>query len=225
VQITASGVRLKLVVPKKLYAQDELTRMTVLVRNVSHHAVGVWGYASYCESYNPGIEVLDAHGTVLYPPAFHSSITFAPSCPPPSLDQLSPGQELVRRVYTILRAPYVRATLRVAVPATASSGLIVDIATPQLKVRLRAGAVPALSLHTSPMGVSLLFSDQAGHGPLLYQYLEQCRQNGQLVTGANFLWTRATDSRITASCAFPARWEVVAGRLGEPVAGITYTEP
>lgn len=99
VAVVQAGVELSLSVQGRAYPRNAVIRALLRVRNVTHHAVELGGD---CLNGPARVEVRDASGTIVYPPAV--PILAPPTCPPRPNGGLGlhPGQALEWKWYVLL---------------------------------------------------------------------------------------------------------------------------
>src|SRR5579875_3419188 len=98
------GLRLTLMAPDRAYPRFAVVRLTVRLRNVSHHAIAL---GAFCTRYNPFVQVLDGAGTIVYPPALHYPPISSGACGI-GTNVVQPGGTRQKLVFAILRGRFLR---------------------------------------------------------------------------------------------------------------------
>ena len=231
--ITAShGLRLTLVLPKQVYAVDELVRMTVRVQNVSRH--GMVPVVS-CDTENPRVEVSARTGYVLYPPPV--PFLTVPKCPAVQLAPLlPPGAVWERHQLVIVRGHYIRASATFSPVGTATgSASFFTVRTRPVWERLVPRDKPAVQLcayshlcvniepPVAPVGFHV-------RGPLFYASAAKCITGGTIQFDQKTFLSPAPINppftppryRIYPGCSNPVVWDFVVGWLNTPTTYIHY---
>jgi len=218
------GIKLSLILPKRVYVQDMLTKVTVRVQNVSRHPVRMYRYA--CPNGGLFVEVRDDAGRYLYPPAVAGPPVI--HCPKPLVTlTLQPRQVLKRQVFVILRGSHLNAVVMRPLNGTKFPGQ-------PLIVPLNPGQIPQVALHTSPdLYATIRGSTPQQQGPLLYQEAQFCWADANKSAGsgtATLNWGKTYPNRdgsyhFAPDCDVHVEWHVVAGWMNQPVATIDYVKP
>ncbi len=207
-------VRLSLIVPKQTYPQNALVRVTVQVQNLSRHLMDLRATSGrFCPTTSPGIQVLNATGTVVYPPQVDS---YSICTPKPSDAILRPGHVIERRLLVILRARYLQAV--VTIGAGIESAIV--------PLTLVSGSPPPLAVSHGP-SPHIDIARQAGdHGPLHYFQVTECRTANSDTVKGSLHWltsrSRTNSSRLYPDCNPATSWHVTAGYVNQPVATVDY---
>jgi len=208
---TANGVVVTLMVPKDVYLQNALVRVTVRVQNVTRRPRDVRFPFSLCGFDAPGVSVRDDIGRLVYPPAMVPWI--AAPCPAAG-ETLRPGQTVTFRGYAILRGAHLQQIVDVDKRVGPHALQTVEIATPPITVQLTPAPAPRATISRSGKSLSALIERPPGaRGPLLYQSRADCP--GGLPNAAVYVlnWTRAPGRSLSPGCAPVGTWLVAAGWL------------
>jgi hypothetical protein len=192
----------------------------------------------------PGAEVLDASGRMLYPPPF----------PFPALDaswmggvpQLFPHGSIIRaREYLVLRGSEVRAITHFRFQAVNAS--TITLRTLKIRLMLTTTSSSTAALNTAP-AVSATVSKPrgAGQGPLLhvgwfacpaehgaiqyggsgfYEILSKTPGAPNYAVGSPYGWTPTRSRVLHPGCSAPLEWHAVAGWQNQAVVDINYVHP
>jgi hypothetical protein len=109
---------LTLILPKRVFAADEIARATVRVDNLTHRVLEL---DRRCEIQNPEVEIRAASGFMLYPPPV--DFLSAPYPCPSHTKTLNAGASVVTYPYVIVRAKYLRASVTLAPQGVRTTGL------------------------------------------------------------------------------------------------------
>ena len=217
VRAVSNGIRLTLIVPHRVYTTNALARVTVQVRNVSHHPV--WTRIGVnCITWNPSVEVMDDRGTLApqLPPSY-----FPPPCPRVGGQPLPPGAAVREHELVIIGARHVSAVLMVG------KHLNGRVETPAVTVRLIPGTPLRVAVHDSLAGPFVQVDRPNGAtGPLYVEDSAFCHLSAGMATFQNTLiWTPAPASPIYPDCGNTQEWHGLAGYLNYPVAAFDYVKP
>ncbi len=220
-QIVSHGIELTLMVPHAAYPRDALVRVSIVLRNVSHHKIWLEGGGPESPGKSfPQVEVLDDAGVIVYPPALPRY--FPPRGPGPFPVPVSRGHQIVEHPYVALRGSYLVAT----VPVLKNGrflGSATEVTTPRAHVGLTASDAPQGHPAAPPGGpvTAMIERPSWAHGKLVYE-------DAALYGGTDFVqhidWTRGGDV-VTAGCSPLQEWDVVAGWPNHSVATFLYTPP
>jgi hypothetical protein len=221
---TVDGATLTLTIPRRSYPRDALVRVKVVLRNVSHRPMMVGTTAATeCAQPGPGVEVLDAAGSGLYPPTVPWVMA---SCGPvPRPIRLLPGHTLHHAILTILRGPLVRGV------ATLFPGYAVEeVVTPSLQVTLTNGPAPTLTLITAPsLRLVVTPPSSIAHHTFYFVQGSVCPASPPAVQyrSAAPRWEPTGTPKngqfhLIEPCASPVRWVVAGGWLNQPVVTLDY---
>lgn len=210
VAVVEAGVELVLTVQGRTYPRNAVIRAVLRVKNVTRHPVELqYG----CPNGPLSVEVLNATGAVVYPPAV--PLLARPTCPPRPNGgpRLAPGQVMEERPYVLLRGSQVDAVAAVGPYNT-------QVFTPTLKLRLVAAPAPRVTLHAAGRIYATVVPPAPVRGPLLVSQSYRC-QNG-LTESSIAAWQATWKEQIRPGCAHVVEWHAVAGWLNQPVAFIAY---
>lgn len=215
------GVNLTLTVPRQVYPQNALIRVHVRVQNVLHRDLQVEADFRTACAHTARVEVLNAGGATVYPPAL---VPFpAPPCVAPPMTILHAGETITRSPLVILRGPQIHASIGRLTTVNKGNQVTdqtVPVTTPNITVVLKPQAAPRITLHTRKSKIEALVDrPKAKHGPLLFQAFGDCPGATTLI------WTKAVSGRISSGCSAISRWTIVAGWLNQPVATLNYPSP
>jgi hypothetical protein len=211
---TAHGLKLTMVIPRRVYPRNALVRLSVHIQNVSRHSV-LTSIGSQCIGNNPFIEVWDAEIPQIPP---HMML---PPCPVPSGQPLAAGKSVTQHVIFVLTGAVIQGVLNVG------RSLAKQIATPKVAVRV-SDAVPAsLVVHKLQRGRVVVIQRPArAPGPLYVLETTYCGTGGGI---ASLLgephWLPVDGNRFSSGCTGPQEWHGYAGYLNYPVATIDYRSP
>lgn len=221
---TARGVRLTLDLPRQTYPRDALVRVSVTVQSVSRTPVLVGATAApECMRRGPGVQVLDAAGAAVYPPAAPWVMA---SCGHPIFPAaLPPGHTLHHTMLTVLRGPEVR-----GVAAIGPMGSAHQVVTPPLRITFTDEPPPTLTLATAPNLHLIVTPSRAISSRMFYfVYGSVCPQSppGTQYRSETPRWERTGLSpgrrfRLLADCAAPIRWVFAGGWLNHPAVSLDY---
>jgi hypothetical protein len=218
VSVVAHGLKLSLAVSKSTYPRGALIRVAITLQNVARHSIAVgttWG--PECNRWGPGVQVVEAGGQIVYPPATEWLLG---SCgkelfPLP----LRSGGTVHRTTLAILRAADIQ--------AVAMLGTDTLVATPRLHLHLISGPSPQLTLTTQPARITVV--PGIGWGDRFYYlYSISCPVTaGETTLTGWATWTRGATGgdgvfRRSAECSSPVQWRFVGGWLDHPVAALSY---
>jgi hypothetical protein len=234
VQAVAHGVRLTLILSKRVFAADEITRATVRVDNLTHRALVI---DHRCGTQNPAVTVRAADGFVLYPPPV--VYLSAPARCQLHTTMLGGDSSLVSHPYVIVRAKHVQASVTLAPKSVQSTGPgpgpSFVVRTSEARVDLVPADKPAVQLCSfsnlcanvepppGPVGLKI-------HGPLLYGFTAQCGSR-QVPRYIQSVWLQPAPVndvfkppryRVYPGCERPATWNFVVGWLGTPATHIHF---
>lgn len=221
--IVSRGIALGIAIDHTTYPRNSLAQATIEMKNETDGAVRLAG-GSINGGYTPAVEVVDRRHRVLYPPALSTGVA-----PPPmggSGIVLAAGGTLRERVYMILRASHVRASVMVS---TEDHPVWADIKTPGIGVKLYSAATPVVRIHPSARGSGAAYASvqrpTGASGPLVYIDSAACGDSGSTSFQQHLSWTVSRGNRIHPGCSIPTRWHAVAGWVGYPVVEFGYGQP
>lgn len=234
VQAVAHGVRLTLILPKRVFAADEITQAIVRVDDLTHRALVI---DHRCDTQNPAVNVRAADGFVLYPPPV--VYLSAPTRCPLHTTTLVGDSSYTSHPYVIVRAKYVQASVRLAPKGAKATGMgpgpSFVVRTAETRVDLVPEDKPAVQLCSyshlcatvepppGPKGLKV-------HGPLLYAFTAQCGSR-EIPRYVQSVWLQAAPNndvfrppryRVYPGCERPATWNFVVGWLGTPATHIHF---
>jgi len=210
----ARGIRLTLVVPRRVYPKNALVRFSVHVQNVSRHSVLTF-IGDGCTQTNPFLEVVDSAGDVTS--QFPQNMMVHP-CPIGAGYPLPPGASRIEKVLVVLNGVAVRAVLDVGRFLTKSE------VTPPASVGISAtGPAPPI-VHQSAHGRVITIERPAdAAGPLYLLDSTLCGpSSGTASLSAHEIWTAVQGNRIASGCLGAQEWSGFAGYLNFPVVTIDY---
>jgi hypothetical protein len=222
----SGGLKLTLVVPRRSYPRNALANVQVTLRNVTNHDLGYWltgmdpvGYAA------PQAEVLNAAGTIVFPPA----MPYMPALPGPvpGLAPLHSGQSVTQSEYIVLRGARIRATQNFMPRMMSNLSLPPYVLTTRpILVRLTSEPAPKLILHGDPSHPVLDVTRPPNiQGPMWSVRYADC---GFQSTGPTYTYTEgwvASNLHMTPGCSPLAGWYVRVAWLNHPVAALDYIPP
>jgi hypothetical protein len=215
----ADRVQLSLLVPKRVYPENALVRVTVRLKNISGHVLSISRGCLYGPVW---AEVVTRRRAVSYPPALADCAPL--SCPAPVWMALHPGQIVQRNVYVILRTRQIRAVTELEVGGYYYGQVAYT--------RLLRGRAPRVSLGTSPELHADIYPTIPVRGPLHYIEWAKCPGaggSGPLATyNATRTWQSVRSTRLFASfgtrCGKGFEWHVAAGWVNHPVVYVDYVQ-
>jgi len=224
ISTVSHGVKLTLMVPRRVYPRNALVRVTVTLRNVSGHDVQVSGQGMFCCShYSLGAVVLDTAGQVLFP----GDRREAPLGPPLFPLTLVPRHVMSQQVFLVLRSGRVQGVVQVQ----DTSGLV-TVVTPVVTVRLVTERAPRVILHEAVADEIKATIRPPTHMNGYLYYLDS------FVCGKSDLpaglisaepWELSLHRTLTADCSYRSApvtsWYALAGWLNHPVVAIDYQHP
>lgn len=222
VQVSAEryGVVLSLIVPRRTYPRNALVPVTEQIVN----RLGQRRFLLPGTSFGQrgveitGIQVVDSHGRVLYPPQLLPGPYPIASGGGP----LPPGKVQTKRVYVVLWSPYVRAVEEVQGPGRCCP--MVVLRTPVTRLRLVPAQAPRITLHRRPPVYVDIHPPPHARGPLLWFNQALCPVDSLGDTRqVNYVWVVARSLRLRPGCPNPTIWRAMFGWVGRPVARINYT--
>lgn len=217
VDTISHNVRLSLIVPKQVYPQNALVRVTVQVQNLSNHSMDLGATSGrYCPTTSPGVQVIDKIGTIVYPPEVSN---YSICTPHPSSAILRPKRVIQRRLLVILRAPYLQAVV------TIGKGIESAI----LPLRLVPGIPPSSIVSNEPSPHIDIHPSPGDRGRLHYFQVTECRTAQSDSVKGSLHWRTSGGARhvvrLHPDCLPATSWHVVAGYVNQPVATIEYRSP
>jgi hypothetical protein len=211
---TAHGIKLTMVVPRRIYHKNALVRLSVYIQNVSRHSV-LTSIGPQCIGNNPFIEVWVAVDLQIPP----HMIT--PPCPVPAGQPLAAGKSVTQHVIFVLNGAVIQGVLNIG------RSLAKQIATPKVVVRVSDAAPAPLVVHKLQGGTVLVIQRPSGApGPLYVLETTYCGTAGGIATlHGEVHWLPVHGNRISSGCTGPQQWHGYAGYLNYPVVTIDYTSP
>lgn len=224
--VISGGLKLTLTVPRRSYPRNALAQVQVSLRNVTNHDVGYWlpgydpvGYAV------PQAEVLNAAGTIVFPPA----MPYMPALPGPvpGLAPLHSGQSVTQSEYIVVRGARIRATQNFMPRMTSNLSLPPYVLTTRpILVRLTSEPAPKLTLRGSPTS-PVLDVTRPSHvaGPMLQISYADC---GFQTTGPSYSYPGGwfpAGLQLRPGCTPLGAWHVRLAWLNHPVAALDYVPP
>jgi hypothetical protein len=245
----AHGIRVTMSVPGRTFPLNALIRVGVRVKNLTHRAIVVDRLTRSCraDGPSPSVQVLDAHGQVLFPPALPDPPPDDLPCAPtgPSPPELAPGDSFVSHFFVILRGDRIR-----ALTSSDEFGAVIT-RTPLVRLHLVAGQVPRVRLDTQspflhatvrppgpPPAGTLYYTDwytcpepdgTEVAGQVFKGVVQPPVQNGTPVPtgywGLAMDWTGVRGTRLSpGDCPLPTEWHLAAAWLNHPVVRFTYVK-
>lgn len=237
--VVASGTRdhvhLTLVLRTRAYPRDALAPVTMRVRNDRKQPIEIpFG----CMRDNPGAQILDGSGAIVYPPAFGPSRGVGPfppvSCPapvpPPGPNPIRPGHARTFHGYAVVRGARMNAVVDYLWQPSHGRLQYATVSTTSISLTTTASTPPVTQLHIdkdSSVTALLVHPTPGRHGPLLYQQLEQCTSSqagGPEEYSSVWTWIPARSDRIRPLCPDPVQWLVVAGYVSQPAVQVEYRQ-
>jgi hypothetical protein len=216
------GMKLTLVVSRQSFPRNALVQVGVRLENVSREDLRVATYPRLCGYGNPGIDVTDARGRTVFPPAT-TFLYQAPICSTPSLATLAPGDVRTGRPLVILRGRYIQVVAQIEL-----EGETYSVFGRKLLIHLYA-APPlnaTLKFDSDGFPYAVIGPVPHPHSSLRYVSSNKCLVNepdGQITTYAQWnIWLEALSSDVPAACPNLLEWHMVAGYLDHPVATLDY---
>jgi len=224
ISAVSHGVKLTLVVPRRVYPRNALVRVVVTMRNLSRQDVQILGQGSYCcFPYTLGAVVRDMSDQIVYPgDRIESTLG-----PPLSPLTVAPRHSMSQRVYLVLRAGRVQGVGQVQEGAD-----IVTVVTPVVTIRLVTERAPRVILH-APVTDQLTATIRPPTHMKGYLY-----SLGSFLCGKTYLpaglplagqFQLSLHSKLTADCSYTGTpvtsWYALAGWLNHPVVAIAYIRP
>ncbi len=211
--LSVNGIKLTLSLPQQVYPLDALVRVTVRIQNAGQHTVLTW-IGDGCTSTNPSIEVFGGRGRLMDQ---GPSIEYDnPGCRAVFGQPFPPGRVVVRRVFAVLRGPYLRAALAVG------KNLHGQDVSAKLAVRLAAGAAPTVTVDQTGEPAATVSRPPGATGPLYYSGSALCGTAADpQPTQVNLLWS-SVSSPLHSGCLQTREWHGLAGYLNYPVVPIDW---
>ncbi len=224
ISTVSHGVKLTLMVPRRVYPRNALVRVVVTMRNLSQQDVQILGQGSYCcFPYTLGAVVRDRSDQIVYP-GDRSEPTPGPPLFPLTV---APRHSMSQRVFLVLRAGRVQGVVQVQ-----KGSDYFTVQTPVVTVRLVTERAPQVILHAAVADQLTATIRPPTHMKGYLYYL------GSFVCGKSYLpaglpfvepFELSLHSRLTADCSYAgmpvSSWYVLAGWLNHPVVAIDYTRP
>ncbi len=224
ISIVSHGVKLTLVVPRRVYPENALVRVTVTLRNMSRQDVQILGQGmNCCFPYTLGAVVRDTSDQIVYP----GDRTEQTLGPPLSPLTVAPRHSMSQRVFLVLRAGRVQGVGQVQ-----EGSELFTVQTPVVTVRLVTERAPRVILH-APVADQLMATIRPPTHMKGYLYYLGSYLCGKTYLPAGLPYSEPFDlslhSKLTADCSYSAMpvtsWYVLAGWLNHPVVAIDYTRP
>lgn len=233
---TSHGIRIKLSIPRRVYARDSLVLFSVTLTNLSRARRYLQDFQpDWGGPYSPHIVMRTAAGRIIYEEDL--SRFLAPN--PGTLGRnlvLRPGAGLTRHVRFVLEAGQVRAVSKVAdgytaypgppdaLPRTVWARHLWHISTPWVRLPLRNEPAPRATVTRIANRIHVsVHAPWRTTGRLFYMDSARC---GTMSVMQHIRWTRAVGSgfttRVTQHCSSRQPWHAVAGWLGHRVLFLSY---
>lgn len=211
--VVTHGLRITLQIGRRSYPANALVRVTLSVRNVSHHAISIMSGLNA-----PQVVVLDDSGQEVCDPINPlGDQTLITPLGPRRSSQLPPGRSWKSYGYIVLRGDIVAA--RIILGGVKHAKPEVQIMRPQLKLQLTSEAPPHVIVSASPLQARLIPPSPEAP-PLLSFSQEQCdglsTGDGWATSGGDVVVPAVPDTCTTYT------WHAIAGWLNHPVATIVY---
>ncbi len=225
VSTVSHGVKLTLVVPRRVYPQNALVRVLVTMRNLSRQDVQILGQGMFCcGQYSLGAVVRDTSGQILHA----TDRIGTPLGPGLSPLTVAPRHSMSERVFLVLRADRVQGVVQVQ-----KGSDYFTVQTPVVTVRLVTERAPQAILH-APVADQLAATIRPPTHMKGYLYSLGSYRCGKSDLPAGLPssaepFQLSLHSRLTADCSYTGMpvtsWYVLAGWLNHPVVAIDYTRP
>lgn len=216
VSVTGYGWRLTMHVPQRSYPANALAAVRVTLRNVSSRPASfepqVVGFCIHAPFL---LNVLDAAGSPLSPlPPDPSPL---PPCAAPIPRMVHPGKAVAETVLVVLLSGRLQATANVDTRPHRAQGYYGGVlTTPIVTVAFHAAQSPPVTVQDG--NVATVARPAHATGPLRYEQWVQC---GTSVTHSHApYWGTSPNDSLSAGCAAPTAWHLVAGWPGYPVAHV-----
>jgi len=223
ISTVSHGVKLTLMVPRRVYPQNALVRVVVTLRNLSQQDVQILGQGmNCCFPYTLGAVVRNMSDQIVYP----GDRTEQTLGPPLSPLTVAPRHSMSQRVFLVLRAGRVQGVGQVQ-----EGSELFTVQTPVVTVRLVTERAPRVILHAAVADqVTATIRPPTQMKGYLY-YL------GSFLCGKSYLpaglpyageFQLSLHSKLTADCSYTgtpvSSWYALAGWLNHPVVTIDYTQ-
>jgi hypothetical protein len=216
---TEAGLRITISVPHRTYPRDALVEATLTVTNTYHHSIPLNGnnlprVDDYASGHLPAYSPIMPFGR----DTFAFTLGGDPRRPPVPLGA---GKTIAQHFDVVLVGPHLE-------PYVFTDGL--EITVPRLTLRLVPAPQPRVSIHTGKQLFAAIIAQAVHSGPLYVIQQSQCAADGGTSTLSTMTgWRRQRSYRIMP--VFPSgcdshgarRWELMAGRLDEPVVTARYS--
>jgi hypothetical protein len=224
--VISGGLKLTLTVRRRSYPRNALAKVQVSLRNVTNHDVGYWlpgydpvGYTA------PQAEVLNAAGTVVFPPA----MPYMPALPGPvpGLAPLHSGQSVTQSEYIVVRGARIRATQNFMPRMTSNLSLSPYVLTTQpIFMRLTSEPPPKLALYGAPNDPALDVTRPPNvRGPMLSVRYADCGLQPPVLAYTYTEGWVTSKLHLTPGCSPLDGWYVRVAWLNHPVAALDYIPP
>lgn len=225
ISTVSRGVKLTLMVPRRVYPENALVRVVVTLRNLSQQDVQISGQGMFCcGQYSLGAVVRDTSGQILYA----SDRRETPLGPGLSPLTVAPRHSMSQRVFLVLRADRVQGVVQVQ-----KGSDYFTVQTPVVTVRLVTERAPRVILRAAVADQVTATIRPPTHMKGYLYYL------GSYLCGKSDLpaglpssaepFQLSLHSKLTADCSYSTMpvtsWYVLAGWLNHPVVAIDYTRP
>lgn len=214
----AHGVEMSLTIPRQSYARNALVPVEAQIKNVTHHTLLLQAACGV-----PTVQVIDAHGNVLYPPAV---MNFEWECQAVGPVPLAAGQDVADHDFIIARAGRLRATVDIMQVTNHVAHLVATVHTDAV-IRLTREPAPRTVIHRSSRPSADVYPRTTATGPLRMVYQFDC--NSPQGSGGGWgrgtrAWTATTSTHLVSpdpiGCGPKRAWTVVAGWVNHPVVTI-----
>ncbi len=224
ISTVSHGVKLTLMVPRRVYPENALVRVVVTLRNLSQQDVQISGQGMFCcGQYSLGAVVRDTSGQILYA----SDRRETPLGPGLSPLTVAPRHSMSQRVFLVLRADRVQGVVQVQ-----KGSDYFTVQTPVVTVRLVTERAPRVILHAAVADQVTATIRPPTHMKGYLYYL------GSYLCGKSDLpaglpssaepFQLSLHSKLTADCSYStmpvSSWYALAGWLNHPVVAIDYTQ-
>ena len=225
ISTVSHGVKLTLMVPRRVYPRNALVRVVVTLRNLSQQDVQISGQGMFCcGQYSLGAVVRDTSGQILYA----SDRRETPLGPGLSPLTVAPRHSMSQRVFLVLRADRVQGVVQVQKGSDYST-----VQTPIVTVRLVTERGPRVILHAAVADQVTATIRPPTHmkGYLYYLGSYLCGKSDLPAGLPSFAepFQLSLHRTLTADCSYAgtpvSSWYVLAGWLNHPVVAIDYTRP
>ncbi len=224
ISTVSRGVKLTLMVPRRVYPQNALVRVVVTLRNLSQQDVQILGQGmNCCFPYTLGAVVRDSSDQIVYPGDRREHALG----PPLSPLTVAPRHSVRQRVFLVLRAGRVQGIVQVQ-----KGSDYFTVQTPIVTVRLVTERAPQVILH-APVADQLTATIRPPTHMKGYLY-----SLGSFLCGKTYLpaglpfagqFQLSLHSKLTADCSYMGTpvtsWYALAGWLNHPVVAIAYIRP